>query len=143
MLFVHDTTMSGRLPPLVAVDFNGMLARKIVSLETAGVHWDLERQHLHLKEGMRVRAYDLDAENGVPDNLIAEGTVKRLPSDRAEGGGHWVLKLDYLGHESDFRGSKNHWVNKIDWQKEVATREEWQREHAPGQHPAAHQAFEH
>lgn len=135
--------MSGRIPPLVAVDFNGMLASMVVSLETAGVHWDLERQHLDLVEGIRLRAYDLDAQNGVPDNLIGEGTVQRWAGEPAQDRVHWVLQLDYLGHESEFRGSPEHWVNKIDWHEEVAAREEWQRMHAPGKHSAAHQPFEH
>jgi hypothetical protein len=53
---------------------------------------------------MKVIAFDEDVDDdGNPDNLIASGTVERPPEWLRCRGSRWVLRIDYFGHESDFR----------------------------------------
>jgi hypothetical protein len=134
--------LADQLPPLVNADFNGLFTDRALNLEVAGVHWDLARLNLKLAEGMRLRAYDLDAEDGVPDNLIAGGTAHRWTE--TSGRPHWVLVLDYFGHESDFRNVTDHWANHTDWKEEQEVRERWRREHVglSGGYYAAHKSFD-
>ena len=122
-------------------DFNGLLTDRGLNLEVAGVHWDLARLNLELVEGMRLRAFDLDVEEGVPDNLIAEGIAQRWAEK--SGRHHWVLVLDYFCHESDVRNVPDHWANHTDWKEEQDVRERWRREHAGERASyAAHKSFD-
>jgi hypothetical protein len=128
-------------PPLINADFNGLFTDRGLNLEVAGVHWDLARLNLNLNEGMRLRAFELDSEDGQRDNLIAEGVAQRWAEK--SGRPHWVLVLDYFCHESDVHNDPDHWANHIDWKEEQEVRERWRSEHvAENKSYAAHQPFD-
>lgn len=114
-------------PPLVPIDFNGIAARGYVALDTLGVDWGLARLGLTISEGMRLRGYDLDAEDGKPDNLITEGTVEYWA---AEDGRRplWVLRMDYLKHQSDLVDQPEHWAHHTDFKEEDAALIRWRDE---------------
>jgi len=126
---------------MVHADFNWLLTDRALRLEVTGVHWDLARLKLKLAEGMRLRAYDLDADEDGPENLIAEGVAQRWKGK--SGRPHWVLILDYCCHESDVRHIRDHWANSTDWKLEEEVGERWQQEHiGEAASYAAHKSFD-
>ena len=57
-----------------------------------------------LEEEMELTAFDEDAdENGIRDDLIANGKVEQAPAWLQNHGSKWVLRIDENGiiHESD------------------------------------------
>ena len=93
----------------VYVDFNEMLSNNIVLLSKEDIKTDAEGNAVIFTEGKAVSVYmdDVDAE-GIPDNLIADGTSELNPyygSERQGWGSHvkWILNIDSRGirHESD------------------------------------------
>jgi hypothetical protein len=83
-------------------DFNGLFG-DILCLSHEDTCLDEEGQAVILRAGMNVTAFDLDSEDGKPDNLLASGTVEPSPEWLQCRGSKWVLKIDENGvrHESD------------------------------------------
>jgi hypothetical protein len=123
----YDRYVGINLPPLVPIDFNGIVAPGHVLLNTMGVDWGLARLGLTLGEGMRLRGYDLDAEEGKPDNLVTEGTVERWIS-RNDNRPLWVLRMDYLKHQSDLADQPEHWAHHTNFVEEDAALFRWRDE---------------
>jgi hypothetical protein len=83
-------------------DFNGLFG-DILCLSHEDTCLDEEGHAVILRAGMNVTAFDLDSEDGKPDNLLASGTVEPSPEWLQCRGSKWVLKIDENGvrHESD------------------------------------------
>ncbi|HKF48209.1 MAG TPA: hypothetical protein VKB38_12685 [Terracidiphilus sp.] len=89
----------------VWADFNGLFGG-ILCLTHQETAKDEHGRPVNLEEGMEGTAFDLDAdEEGIPDNIIASGTVERPPSWLSCRGSRWVLRIDERGvmHESDVK----------------------------------------
>lgn len=119
-------------PPLVSVDFNAMWDKHHVSLGTLGVKWDLERQGVQIADGLRLRAFDVDADSeGHRDNIVCEGVVDHLDGTNHPPKFDWLLAIDWIAHESDLRDDLQHWVHAVEWEHEERVRSEWRSTH-PG-----------
>jgi hypothetical protein len=85
-------------------DFNGLFGN-ILCLSHEDTCLDEEGDAVALRAGMSATAFDLDFEDGKPDNLLASGTVEPSPEWLQCNGSKWVLVIDANGvrHESDIR----------------------------------------
>jgi hypothetical protein len=83
-------------------DFNGLFGN-ILCLSHEDICLDESGNAVVLHTGMNVTAFDLDEEDGKPDNLIASGTVEPSPEWLKCRGSKWMLRIDGNGvrHESD------------------------------------------
>jgi hypothetical protein len=83
-------------------DFNGLFG-SILCLSHEDTCLDETGRAVVLRAGMSVTAFDLDSEDGKPDNLLASGTVEPSPEWLQCRGSKWVLMIDGNGvrHESD------------------------------------------
>jgi hypothetical protein len=89
----------------VRADFNGIFG-DILCLSHKDTAEDEKGNEISLKEGMYVKAFDLDGdENGNPDDIIAFGIVAPSPEPLRCLGSKWVMRIDPRGilHESDLR----------------------------------------
>lgn len=93
--------------PKVQADFNGLFqGGKVLCLSHSNTCVDEAGAVVHLRSGMTVTAFDMDAdEHGVRDDLIATGIVEPSPDWLQCRGSKWVLMIDKNGikHESDLR----------------------------------------
>jgi hypothetical protein len=91
-----------RLMNRLRADFNGLFGN-ILCLSHEDFCLDEEGAAVALRAGMNVTAFELDSEDGKPDNLIASGTVEPSPEWLQCRGSKWVLRIDENGvrHESD------------------------------------------
>ena len=88
----------------VFADFNGMLEPDLLCLAHSDVVTDNAGRSLALRPGLRLTAFDYDAdESGRPDNILATGVVERSPAYARCNGSRWALRIDDTGirHESD------------------------------------------
>jgi hypothetical protein len=86
-------------------DFNGIFG-DILCLSHEDTAKDESGNEIPLKEGMYVKAFDLDGdEHGNPDDIIAFGIVEASPEALRCQGSKWVVRIDPRGilHESDLR----------------------------------------
>jgi hypothetical protein len=85
-------------------DFNGLFGN-ILCLSHEDTCLDEAGDAVALRDGMSVTAFDLDCEDGKPDNLVASGIVEPSPEWLRCRGSKWVLVIDANGvrHESDLR----------------------------------------
>jgi hypothetical protein len=83
-------------------DFNGLFGN-ILCLSHEDTCLDESGHTVVLRAGMSVTAFDLDSEDGKPNNLVASGTVEPSPEWLQSRGSKWVLVIDADGvrHESD------------------------------------------
>ena len=89
--------------PRVRADFNGLFG-DVLCLSHSDTCLEAGGNTLHLREGMRLTAFDEDAdEHGNPDALIASGTVEKSPEWLRCNGSRWVLRIDERGvkHQSE------------------------------------------
>ena len=88
----------------LCADFNGLFrGGSILCLSHKDTCLDESGNEVVLHAGMNVTVFDLDEENGKPDNLIASGTVEPSPEWLQCRGSKWILKIDENGvrHESE------------------------------------------
>ena len=83
-------------------DFNGLFGG-LLCLSHEDTCLDEMGRAVVLHAGMKVTAFDLDSEDGKPDNILASGTVEPPPEWLQCRGSKWVLGIDENGvrHESD------------------------------------------
>ena len=87
--------------PRIYADFQNLDDASHLCLTSAGTFRDLERQGIHLREGLTLIFYTDDANDaGEADELLAEGVVHY-----DEAGRRWVAAIDWnaLHHTSDER----------------------------------------
>jgi hypothetical protein len=86
----------------VRADFNGLFSQ-VLCLSHEDTVVDENGVTITLQSGMHLTAFDEDAEDGKPDNLIASGVVEPSPDWLRCNGSRWVLRLDGNGvrRESD------------------------------------------
>ncbi|MBB6563436.1 hypothetical protein HNP48_006156 [Acidovorax soli] len=93
----------------ISVDFNEMLAPDLVLLSKTDFREDSSGKTVHLSEGLLVYIYEADIDDdGLPDNLIAQGLVERRPDGVNWGRvAKWCCRIDGGGvkHESDVRAA--------------------------------------
>lgn len=88
-------------PPRLRADFNGLFG-DLLCLSHAGTCPDEHGAEVALHSGMRVTAYDADADaEGRRDDLIASGVVEPSPAWLRCGGSRWALRLDEHGVRSE------------------------------------------
>ena len=90
--------------PRIYADFQNLDHANRLRLTSAGTFRDLERQSIHLREGLTLIFYTDDAnEAGEADELIAEGIVHYDEAERC-----WVAAVDWdaLRHASDERANR-------------------------------------
>ncbi len=95
-------------PHWVYADFNGWLASNLLCIAHADRVKNRAGDELALAPGMRLTAYDDDAdEQNRPDAIFASGIVEPSPPVARCRGSRWALRIDAHGirHESDVRGS--------------------------------------
>ncbi len=83
----------------VYADFQNLDDANRLRLTCAGTRQDLDSQGIQLQEGCVLTFYMDDADDeGQPDELLAEGTVRFNTSERC-----WVAEIDWtaLRHASD------------------------------------------
>jgi hypothetical protein len=89
----------------IYVDFNEMVTGNIVLLSKADTKIDADGNDVSFYEGMPVGIYSDDAEDGKPDNLIADGIAIKYDLSRHPCWSHvkWCCEIDANGiyHESD------------------------------------------
>jgi hypothetical protein len=92
-------------PIEVWADFNGLFSQ-LLCLTHNNYCLDASGNQVQMKAGMRVTAFTEDIEDGVPDDLIATGTVEPSPEWLACRGSRWVLRIDQNGvrHRSEVEG---------------------------------------
>lgn len=80
-------------------DFNGLF-EDLLCLSHTDTCTDEDGNHVPLREGMHVTAYDPDDRD---DDLIATGVVEAAPDWLSCKGSKWVLRIDFNGvrHQSD------------------------------------------
>jgi hypothetical protein len=131
---LRGAAATGRVA-IVPVDCNGILDQGFVALDTLGVDWGLDRLGLRIREGLRLRGYDFDADqNDKPDHLVTEGTVELWPAY----GSHkdlWVLHMDYLKHQSEL-DSPDHWSLTTDLAALDREISDWGKAHSQSGHAA-------
>lgn len=92
-------------PHRILVDFNEMLEPDLVLLSQTDSRLDFSGETVHLSEGLLVYLYEPDVdEQGLPDNLLAQGQVERRPEDVNWGrAAKWCCRIDHNGvrHGSD------------------------------------------
>ena len=84
-------------------DFNGLFG-DVLCLSHEETCVDEEGKIVTLREGMKITAFDEDADSlGHSDNILASGTVERSPEWLRCRGSRWILRIDENGvrHESD------------------------------------------
>jgi hypothetical protein len=88
--------------PKLRADFNGLFG-DLLCLSHVDSGQDEDGTAVTLSAGMSVIAFDLDMEDGKPDNLIASGIVEQSPDWLRCRGSKWVLRIDSHGvrHESE------------------------------------------
>lgn len=89
----------------VRADFNGLFG-DVLCLSHEDTCLDDAGAAVHLREGLALTAFDVDAdESGSRDDLIASGVVEPSPSWLRCNGSRWVLRIDEKGvrHESDLK----------------------------------------
>jgi hypothetical protein len=92
--------------PKIRADFNGLFG-DILCLSHSDTSVDEHGRIVQLHAGMIVTAYDEDAdEQGVRDDLIAEGRVEPSPDWLRCNGSRWVLKIDEKGVRNESEISK-------------------------------------
>jgi hypothetical protein len=93
----------------IYVDFNNMFADNTVVLSNDDTKKDSEGNIITFYDGMPVSIYsdDVDVENNLPDNLIAEGIAIKYDS-KYHPHVKWICKIDNNGirHESDIINKK-------------------------------------
>lgn len=84
--------------PRIYVDFNELVEPNLVLLSKEDERIASSGERILLFEGLLISVYmdDLD-ENGVVDNLIAEGVVERNPQDGWSSGVKWCCRIDESG----------------------------------------------
>jgi hypothetical protein len=113
------------------VDFNAG-GSTWISLGTLGTRIDLDRQGVRIAEGLRLRGYDFDSDDeGRRNNIVCEGVVIRWREAGHSPKFDWLLAIENVGHESDFRDDRAHWVHQIDWDSVKRIRDEWIQQHPP------------
>jgi hypothetical protein len=97
------------LPPKaewVVGDFNGMLEKDLLCLSHGPTVRTEDGRMLELSAGMRLTAFDQDADDlGNRDDIFASGIVEASPDYAQCRGSIWSLRIDSDGirHESDMR----------------------------------------
>ncbi len=87
----------------IYADFNGLLARDLLCIAHSDTVKDRAGRVIHLREGMRLTAYDEDEDDERnPDALFATGVVEPSPKSK-HSGTRWSLRTDEDGvrHESE------------------------------------------
>jgi hypothetical protein len=99
--------------PKLRADFNGLFG-DVLCLSHGDSCPDENGATVLLSPGMSVIAFDLDVEDGRPDNLIASGIVEQSPDWLRCNGSKWVLKIDSNGvrHESEITGDAEQIVGR-------------------------------
>jgi hypothetical protein len=83
----------------VYADFQNLDDENRLRLVCAGTRRDLERQQIHLREGMALTLYTDDADDaGQPDELLADGVVQYNEQEKC-----WVAAIDWqaIRHRSE------------------------------------------
>ena len=89
--------------PPVWADFNGLFGDVLCLTHEERAQGE-DGSRIELREGMRILAFDLDAnDEGKSDKIIATGIVARPPEWLTHKGSRWVLLIEERGvrHESD------------------------------------------
>ena len=96
----------------IYVDFNEMVTGNIVLLSKNDTKSDSKGNIITFYEGMPVKIYSDDIEDGKPDNLIADGIAIKYDLSSKKYWNHvkWCCKIDGNGirHESDIKNNDKH-----------------------------------
>jgi hypothetical protein len=85
--------------PWLHAEFNGLFG-SVLCLTHRDFCVDEEGREIVLRDGMRVTAFDEDADDqGRPDRLFANGIVTRPPDRLVHKGSRWVLQIDEDGSD--------------------------------------------
>jgi hypothetical protein len=94
----RDTATRPDSSTWVRADFNGLFRGELLCLAHSDEVTDAAGRVLRLATGMRLTAFDLDADDdGRPNKLYASGVVEPSPDWLTCSGSRWVLRIDDEG----------------------------------------------